>query len=206
MTNTEKSVDLDLSVIGESGKIGWDGGYRSDDRGILFSGDVVDAPKPKGASEVFYIKSGLDEAKILTVNYFNFSDGDEVECKILAAHESPTQFDGDYMVDVNNMVATANINITKKQNVLGLIKNVDGENRVYFANVSIGNSITARDNLQATQAREYLVSSLVNSLSLTQALLFAGANVVDEKPEGDCIDLSPECLTKSTIIDLIKPS
>ena len=54
-TNTKKRrIDLDLSIIGVSGKIGWDASYRSKERDILFSGDVTDAPAPRGASELFY--------------------------------------------------------------------------------------------------------------------------------------------------------
>lgn len=202
--NTDKRVDLDLSIVGESGKIGWDVAYRSKERDILFSGDVTDAPGPKGASELFYLKWGLQEAKIVMLNYYNFSDGDEVETKILVAHESPGKFDKNYMVDVNNIVASANINITQKQNILGLVVSVNGENRFCFANVSIGNSITSTGNVQSTHARKYLVNSLANPLDFRAILEMAGANVVAEKPDGKYIDLSPEVLDKTTIIDLIR--
>ena len=74
-TNTKKRrIDLDLSIIGVSGKIGWDGSYRSKRRDILFSGDVTDAPPPIGALELFCIKKGLEEPKILIANYYNFKE------------------------------------------------------------------------------------------------------------------------------------
>ena len=47
---------------------------------------------------------------------------------------------------------------------------------------------------------------MVNALPLADVLEQAGAAVVDEKPEGEFVDLSPEALTKSTIIDLIQPA
>lgn len=204
--NTSERVDLDLSVIGESGKIGWDAAYRSEDRSILFSGDLTDAPKPNGASELFYLKEGTQETRILIVNYFNFqdNDNDEVECKILVAHEKPKNFGKNYMVDVGNIVAAANINITKEQTVLGLIANVGGQNRVYFANISIGNSITSTDSDQSAHARKYLIGSLIDSLDFGEILNMAGANIVDEKPDGKYLDFSPETLDKTTIIELIK--
>jgi len=205
-TNTDRRIDLDLSVIGESGKIGWDSSYRSGNRDVLFSGDLTDAPKPDGASELFYLESGQKEAKILMLNFYNFAN-DEVPAKILVAHEKIRDFDKDYMVDPNNIVATANVNINKKQNILGIICNYAGENRVYFASVSIGNSITSSRNGQSTHARRYFVSSLVNSIDLREILILAGAKVVDEKPEeGEYLDLSPEALDKTTIIDLINPT
>ncbi len=202
--NTEKRVDLDLSVIGESGKIGWDAAYRSDDRHVLFSGDMTDAPAPNGASELFYFKEGTQEAKILLVNYYNFEKGDEVGGKILVAHETPQHFGKNYMVDPNKILASANICITKRQNILGLIATVRGETRIYFANISIGTSITATHNQHATYARKYFVNSLTNTLDLRAMLQRAEATVVDERPDGDYQDLSPEALDKTTIIDLMK--
>ena len=201
--NTNKRVDLDLSVIGASGKIGWDSAYRTGDRTVLFSGDMTDAPKPNGASELFYMKQAQKEPRILMLNYYNFVKGDEIETKIIVAHEKPDYFQKNYMVDINNMLAFATVNITKKQNVLGLIINVGGENRVYFANVSIGCSITARNNEISAHARNYLVRSATNPIDFRKLLESAGANVVSEKPKGDYIDLSPEALTKTTFMDLL---
>ncbi len=208
--NTEHVVDLDLSVISESGKIGWDVCYRSEGNDVLFSGDITSAPKPKGATELFYIKGISHEAKLLVVNYYNFSKGDEVNCKVLVAQEKPENFGANYMVDISNIVATANINITKKMNILGLITHVDGENRVYFANSSIGNAITSSANEQSTNIRKYLIGSLVDSLDFNDILKKAGAIVVNERPECndegepiEYINLSPEALDKTTIIDLI---
>lgn len=205
-TNTKSRVDLDLSVVGESGKFGWDGLYRSGDKRVLFSGDMTDAPKPKGASELFYLKKAQGETTILMVNYYNFEKGNEVPAKIILAQESPKKFGENYMIDVNNLVATANLNIKKKQNILGLIVNLQDEMRFYFANVSIGNSISSSSNTQSTQTRNYLVNSMTHTLDFNNLLSNAGATVVDEMPEGECIDLSPQSLTKSTIIDLIKPA
>lgn len=205
-TNTKKRrIDLDLSIIGASGKIGWDASYRSKKRNILFSGDVTDAPAPHGASELFYIKKGLPEPKILIANYYNYQAEDPVDCKILTAHENPKRFGKNYMIDVNNMVAAANIRISRRQNILGLIINIDGENRIYFANVSIGNSITSSKNENSMHARHYLIGSTVNSISFRKILSMAGATVVNKIPEGEFLNLSPEMLNKETLIGLINP-
>jgi hypothetical protein len=204
--NTQKRrIDLDLSIIGVSGKIGWDASYRSKKRNILFSGDVTNAPVPHGASELFYIKKGLPEPKILIANYYNFQADDPVDCKIITAHENPNRFGKNYMIDLNNMVSTANINISRRQNILGLIINVNGENRVYFANVSIGNSITSSNNANSMHARNYLIGSTVNSISFREILSAAGASVVNKIPDGEFLNLSPEMLNKKTLIDLITP-
>lgn len=202
--NTERKVDLDLSVIGESGKTGWDSSYRSEDFNVLFSGDVTNAPKPKGASELFYIKHVYTEPKILMINYYNFRQGDEVGAKILVAQDSLKYFHKNYMVDVNKIIATANINISHKQSVLGLIVNYGNENRVYFSHSAIGKSITSSKGQHSTYARKYLVKSLVNSLNFKDILVKAGSQIVDVRPEGEYLDLSPDALDKNTIINLVR--
>ena len=124
---------------------------------------------------------------------------------MLVAHESPRNFGKNYMVDVNNIVASANLLITSNQNVLGLIANVNNESRVYFANFSLGNSVTARNNDHSAQARKYLVNRVTKSFNLNEVLRKAGAKVVTNPPEGEYCDLSPQALDKSVIIDLITP-
>jgi len=199
------SIDIDLSLVDAGGKIGWDGSYRNEDRGILFSGDVTNAPKPKGASELFYIKKSQKITKVLMANYFNFNEDISVPCKIIVAHEKTKKFGKNYMVNPNNIIASANIEINKKQSSLGLVMNVDGENRVYFSGMSIGNSISSSYNENSERTRQYMISSFLNSLSLKEVLIMAGAVVVEEKPDDDFIDLSPEALDKLSIIKLIKP-
>jgi hypothetical protein len=202
--NNQRRIDLDLSVIGESGKFGWDASYRSKDRTVLFSGDMTDAPPPNGASELFYLRGGQQEPRILMLNFYNYARGDEVEAKILVANEKPGDFKQNYMVDPNNIVASANIRVTRKQNVLGLIAAKNGENRVYFAHVSLGTSITSSKNTQSTHARKFLVQSLLNTLDFRQILTRAGATVTHEKSGAEDFDLSPEKLTRSSVIDLLK--
>jgi hypothetical protein len=202
----EGRVDLDLSLLSLDSKYGWDGYYRSSSRDILFSGDVTSAPKPLGASEFFYIKN-LTEAKLLMVNYFNF-DEPGVDCKFIIASEAPKNLHQNYVVDVNNIVASANVKLTNKQNVLAMIMGIDGESRVYFTNTSIGNSITSRNSDVTRMVNEHMASTCLNTIELAYVLEMAGAKIVSEKPteeEGEYLDLSPESLDKSTIIKLLLP-
>lgn len=196
--NTDGRVDLDMSVISGSGKIGWDTAYRSGNRSVLFSGDITDAGGPNGATELFFIKKGVAEPRIVMVNYFNYNADTEVATKILVANESPRNFGHNYMVDPNNIMAVANISITCKQNVIGLVSN----GRFYFANVRIGASITAADNEQSNRTRHFLVNKLVSTIDLQDVLVLAGAELVQDVAEAD-IDLSPVALDKTTILELL---
>jgi hypothetical protein len=197
-------VDLDLSMLSLNSKYGWDGYYRSSNRDIMFSGDVTSAPKPNGASEFFYLRHVTDEAKTLYANYFNFRT-EGVNCKLIIASEKVGNLGNNYMVNVNNIIATANINLTKKQNLLGLIIGVDGENRFYFSNTSIGDSITTRSNDVSVMVNKFMENSCHNIIEFADVLEKAGATVVSERPENgeEFIDLSPEVLDKNTFIKLL---
>lgn len=198
--NTDKRIDLDLAVIGASGKIGWDSNYRSAERDVLFSGDMTDAPFPQGATELFYLKKSADEPKILTLNFFNHDKGDEVDAKIIVASEKPENFGRNYMVDPNSILASANIKVMQKQSILGLIT----QGRVYFSHMSLGTSISSHNDEHSTHARNFLVASLLESIDLKEILFSAGAIVNDRKEGDEDFDLSPESINKQTFLNLLR--
>jgi hypothetical protein len=96
----------------------------------------------------------------------------------------------------------ATLTVNQKQTILGLLAQVDDVQRVYLAQVSVGNSITATKKDHTTAAREYLVRTLINAIDLRTLLHLAGAIVVTEQPDGEYIDLSPARLDKSIIIEM----
>jgi len=194
-------IDLDLSVISPDGKIGWDAGYRTNSGDILFSGDMTEANK--GATELFYIKKQTKKALILLVNYYNFDKDIEVPFKIIAAKEKAEDFGMNYMVNPNNLVSVAESKIKEKQKILGLIVTTPSESRFYFAETSIGKSITSSNSDFVEHSRKYLFGFYENTINLKDILKKAGAKIVDDKSVAD-ISLSPEELEKSTILELLK--
>jgi len=200
-------IDLDLSVISKDIKIGWDSSYRTEDKGILFSGDITDATKPNGATELFYIKRQIKSALILLVNYFNFNAEVEVPFKIIVAKEEVKDFKQNYMVNPNNIFAVANSIIKQQQKILGLAITTTDECRFYFAETYIGNSITSFNSKFIEHCRKYLFNFYEHTIKLNNVLEMAGAKLVSNKERFDIgldIDLSPESLEKDTILNLIK--
>jgi hypothetical protein len=195
-------IDLDLSLVGVGKKIGWDAYYRSDD--ILFSGDMTSAPGKNGASELFHVKKTLPEPHLLMLNYYNFEEDVPVDCKVFVASEDIQNMKQNYMVDINNIIASSTVKIDKKQNVLGLIRYIGEEGRFYFTNISVGNAISSKANTGADHAREFLINKSTNPIGLRDVLEIAGATVVHERPEeGEFVDLSPEVIDKATFVDLL---
>jgi len=192
-----RRVDLDLSLLDETGKTGWNGRYRSEERDVLFSGDMTDAPLPNGASESFYIK---DNTKTYLLMLNNFNAGDiTIPFKIFIASQKVSTLPMNYMVDPNNVISTTKMEISKEQKMLGFIK--DG--KFYFTNfVMGGSSTTSRIRSYTEHTMSYCINSAMNSLSLNRSLEYAGAILVDKKEDCD-IDLSLENIEKTSIINLI---
>ncbi len=199
----DNRIDLDLSLISPSiGKIGWDAHYRTDEGRILFSGDVTDARKPRGAAELFYVKRQLKDEYILFLNYYNYDKEIKVPFKIIVAKEKVKDLKNNYMVNPNDIVSVAQSEISQKQKILGLLITTIKESRFYFAETSIGMSITSSNSEFAENSRKYLISFYQNSIGLKDILLKAGAELVNNKDKRD-IDLSPESLEKDSILNLL---
>lgn len=198
----DSRIDLDLSLLSiKTGKIGWDSSYRTEARDILFSGDMTDCG-PNGASELFYVQRQADNALIMFVNYYNYSEEITVPYKLLVASEYAKDFGEDYMVNPNNVVCTAKSKIDKHQKILGLLVTSKEGCKFYFSEINAGKSITSSGKKYIEQSRQYLFNFYTNTISLNKVLILAGAEIVTERGKTVDIDLSPENLEKSTIIEL----
>ncbi|HEY0753785.1 MAG TPA: hypothetical protein VGD98_07480 [Ktedonobacteraceae bacterium] len=196
-------IDLDLSLMSpEIGKVGWDGAYRSGNKSILFSGDMTDAPQPQGASELFYIGKQARGAFIMFVNYFNFDQNIEVPYKIIVAQQKPVNPTTHYTVDPNKIVALSSTTIQVRQKNLGIIIADETGCKFYFAEADLGSSRSARGGGYVEQARKYLLKFYTASIVLNDVLAAAGAELVADVTEAE-IDLSPESINKTSILDLL---
>lgn len=195
-------IDLDLSIINAGEKIGWDANYRTDDRNILFSGDMTDARKSKGASELFYVRKQALNSHILLVNYYNYEEDIEVPFKIFVAKERVINLKQNYMVNPNNVICVAKTKINQKQKILGLLVTATNGCRFYFTETYLGRSITSSGSEFVDHSRKYLFDFYRNTINLNDILVKAGGKLITNKDKCD-IDLSPEVLEKDKIIKLL---
>lgn len=216
--NPHDRIDIDFAVIDATGKYGWDARYRNSNRTILFSGDMTDAQRPNGASEMFYFSSfsGMSDA-LITANWFNMGrvEGSVENCQLFVARESVgkgfengRRESGGYMVDPNNVIFSQNVTIDKKQNSIGLISNQSGDTRVYFLMTSVGNSISSSAGKQSELIRDFLLKTSTNVIDMREIIELAGGFIVDERsdiPEDqleNVVDLSLESLDRTTFIKM----
>jgi hypothetical protein len=196
-------IDLDLSMVNADRKIGWNASYRSKGGDILFSGDITNAPGPKGASELYYVKRQCMDANILFVNYYNYKDEIEVPLKIIVAEEEAKNFRANYMVNSNNVIAVAKTKINQRQKILGLLVTTTKECRFYFVETYLGRSISSSGSEFVENSRKFLFNFYSNTISFNEILLKAGGKLVKDKNTCD-IDLSPLRLAKDKTLNLIK--
>lgn len=205
--NVEKErIDLDLSLMEMNYKFGWDGFYRNNARDILFSGDMTSAPKPKGASELFYIKKQSDHNLIMSVNLFNYGLVGEVPFSIVVGHLTSGQFGRGFMLDPNSILVRTNAVVTadNPQKTLGLLSTTSNESRFYFNEATTGGRRrSARSTNYTEWSRKYMIKFYSNMITLEDLLLRAGAKITRKK-DVDTISLAPEDLEKDTILNLLK--
>jgi hypothetical protein len=200
--NNSDRVDLDLSLLRDTGKIGWDSRYSTKGNEIMFSGDMTDAPEPLGAAEFFYFKNSIKVEGLLLLNYYNY-EKEPVKYKLIVGKETKAVIEKNYMLSPNKVTAIINMEIKEKQNIIGLVTNINGANRVYLTNVSIGDSITSSNEDYIELTRRHMINSLKNSIRLEPILMDAGAKIVKDRPEGTYLDLSLESVDKTTLLELI---
>lgn len=202
----KERIDLDLHQSNSNESFGWDSAYRNGTRDILFSGDVTDAPEPNGATELFYVSRDCkDLAYSVSLNFYNHYDT-EVPFEFIIAKADDEQIDEDYVIDPNNILAKVEMTITGESpnKNIGLITLDDKNINFYFNDVTCGNRRTFKDDDVYKNTLAYMQNVAKTQLKLNDLLKWCGCELVNEehKDEAD-IDLSPEVLTKETLISLL---
>ena len=181
-------VDLDLSGMQSDGeKVGWDGRYS--DSGVMYSGDITSAPN--GASEWLYLNK-VDKKIIVTVNSFRAED--QQPYKIIVGYGSNIK--ANYVINPNKVVFSADAVMSQKEQIVGIIQPTDTGIEFILVDQGIGDSNVSATTAEGIIAREAIINQANTTMTVNQ--LFT---VVDSKEEAD-LDLSPECLNRTTILDL----
>jgi hypothetical protein len=200
--NNSNRVDLDLSTMDISGKVGWDSYYKQGSN-ILFSGDMTDASGKNGASELFYVSKNYNGIFSILNNYYNYRYKKANYKFFIAESDDMLKLKKNYMVDPNNIKVSVNMDIGNENQTIGLV-NKDENLEFYFYNTSMGTGITSINNELQTQARLYLIKKMKNQLSLKELIQYCGGKIVTEIPDEEYIDLSVENLSKDSILNILK--
>lgn len=228
-TSTER-VDLDLKQMNKSEVFGWDASYRSSTSDILFSGDMTDAPLPKGATELFYVGKNYGYgAFLVTLNNFTQNNANVPFEFVIAKATHRPEYRTNYVVDPNNILEKVDMVVEKDnyQKTVGFI--VIGDTiKFYFNDFSQGAQRTSRQDNVTMGTFDYLQSYSKVQLKLNDLLKDAGAILTDKETVFKAVvkeivdengnikestteekefpvdyNLSTNSITKETLIDLL---
>jgi len=208
--SSDTRIDLDLSITSLGQKIGWDGDYRSSGSDILFSGDVIDAPPPDGATEVIRISLGVMKDYLVNVNDYTRRISNVPFNLIIARSNSMTAGNNneenkacllDHIVDPNLVVASIPL-VVEKQQVVGLLTTRSNDLAIYLGGIHVGNGISMRHTAIIEHVRQYLMYSRMNAITFNDLFVKAGAILLDSPDDAD-IDLSLENIERDTFVKLL---
>lgn len=194
----ESGCDLDLHAHTPTRHFGWNGNYMSgDDDEIIYSGDMTNAPAPKGAAESFYINN-VNEPVILTLNAFKANKNKQFQFFMTEGKDDEMReratFDSSKLISAPLPLAFAG----KDSLSLGIFNNKTFY--VYGGNVAEG-AVPSRDYPKFIEALLNRMSSTYRFEALASALKI---NIVHEAPKDTpFLDLSPEALTVNTLLDFV---
>ena len=193
----ESGCDLDLHAHTPTRHFGWNSDYISGDGEIIYSGDMTNAPAPKGAAESFYINN-VNEPVILTLNAFNAKSNKQFQFFMTEGEDDKMReratFDASKLISAPLPLAFADKNSLS----LGIFDNKTFY--VYGGNVAEG-AVPSRDYPKFIEALLNRMSSTYRFEALASALKI---NIVHEAPKDTpFLDLSPEALTVNTLLDFV---
>jgi len=191
-------VDLDLHLKSTTMHYGWNSSYRGN--GIVYSGDMTDAPHPKGAAEAYYIGDTKDTF-IVSVN--NYTGQQDVEFTAFLTNGTPDIKNKNYTYDVNNNLA-APIPLKFTGDNAAMTIGLINEGKFYITGGNIENSRVPSANYE--DYLKGLLNIYLNQLSLYEILAMGNAKIFypsDTDIPDNAISLLPEDLTTNTLINLI---
>lgn len=200
-------VDLDLHCFSADGHhFGWNSEYYGDKGQVTYSGDMTNAPAPDGAAEAFWIKN-VGIPLIFTLNEYRGDDNQEFRLA-LSREFINDHGNRNFVLDPNQLLfAPIPLKFHNATSMtLGYYHN--GTFYLYSGNLSEG--AVPKGNFYKYISG--IVYQTENKALLANLLDYCGASVirsVEEKEmlEGEAgtpvIDLSPEALTSSTLLDIV---
>lgn len=196
-------VDLDLKLISNIYEIGWNANYKETDK-LIFSGDVTDAPYPKGATECIYVDKTIGES-IFSLKINNFTKYvDNIEYDIIISKGDKKLLKKNYIINPNDVIVKIpknKIEKGKSEHSIGTVV-VDNKNiRLIFADLCTANRIVSSKNELEDVLREFIVKESKCKCSLKDYLEKAGAIIIHNRELAD-INLSVQNLTKDALINL----
>ena len=197
-----EQTDIDLHLNSSTKSYGWNSSYRSDDRDVMYSGDMTDATH--GATETFRIANTGTDTFIASVNLYSHGGDGKVPFKVFLSNADDFKDRDDGMVDISKALTTP-IDLrfdgeTCRDMTIGYVNGTTFT--VYGGN--LGHSIVPKRDLYA-DALKAIVNRCKSMMTIAEIIEMSGGTIVNELPEEetDVVDLSPENITETIIFKMV---
>lgn len=211
-----RRIDIDMSAYNQYSKVGWNGVYQNSE--LLFSGDMTDASGPLGASEMIRVMSGTTKPYILGVNNFTFNRyGNGKEAIELSAFiANGDQFSKNHAVDLNKTLVSFRVPLSTESGTFGVFYSKNNQFTFVLTDVQLDKSNVSKYTKNANGFMEATLHDVSTMLNFSELLEGFGAVVVrslykfeklkelDVDKEYKFIDLSPNTLDKTSLLELLK--
>ena len=196
-------IDLDLHYTSKNIHIGWNSRFDSKEN-ILYTGDLTDAPAPKGATEAFYIKETLkDDFGMISVN--NYSGNPDLFELFIGSDPEKKIYDRNGIINAENLAFkfTGLSMNDDNEKCFGIVDSQEDSREFIFIDNSSG-----FDRVPAYSAQKEVMLSAIrltakNRLYLNELIEKLGGEIVLDKESAD-YDLSINSLVKDSFNFLFK--
>ena len=203
-TNSEDGrVDLDLHYTSKNIHIGWNSRFDSKEN-ILYTGDLTDAPAPKGATEAFYIKDTLkDDFGMISVN--NYSGNPDLFELFIGSDPEKKIYDRNGIMNAENLAFkfTGLSMNNDNEKCFGIIDSQEDSREFIFIDNSSGFDRVPSYSAQKEVMLSAIRSMAKNRLYLNELIEKLGGEIVLDKESAD-YDLSINSLVKDSFNFLFK--
>lgn len=187
--------DLDLSGLNIGGKVGWNSNYNQDDGGLMYSGDITDAPN--GAIEYLYASRGLKAPTLVLNNVY--SGANNCDYKIVIGQGDKVSYD--YMMNPNKLFAEVKCQSVQSQTIIGMVLPDGNEQCFVILNFGAGQARVSGNSEISKMATSALYQQWREGLMLNEVIDMLGGTLSSDNSNVD-YDLSLNKLTKDSLINL----
>lgn len=192
-------TDIDLHLSSIDKHFGWNGSWR-EGSDILYTGDQTSAHFPHGAAEAYWF-APQDSSYLLFANLYWPRELKGCKYKLFFTHQNPKGQEGNYTYDATKSFfppIPLEFTVSPGMNI-GMFY---GRNFYFYGGVVSNGIVPKKNNEDLIKGLEIKFKT---SLTMKSFLCMMGAKVFGVIPEDsdDFIDLSPEALTASTLLDIV---
>lgn len=198
----ERRTDIDLHLNGVNHSYGWCYGYR--DNGVIFTGDQTDAPGPIGAAEAYYFEPG-DESFVLNASLFSGMENQPF--KLFMTSVKPEVKHRNYTFDPKESLFTPIPLKFNKTNGRNMTIGMFADGQFYFYGGRLEDGIVPHANyadfIEGMKAKMKGTCTIKELIQLVGGTVVSDIKDVAEDMVDSVIDLRPESLTATTLLELI---